>query len=171
MMRKCKIAGITALLISLGILGIFVIPLYRSNKQVDYSNNTTLNKSIDFELDEYNTFFDTLDKHGENVLLFWASWCPHCESLINDMKALDKYETLHEHLFTVSVGDSLEDASIHKGEFPIYLDENESIFKEYGLEHIPGVFILDGEGRIIGSAEGESESLSLLKAYIEKNTR
>lgn len=37
------------------------------------------------------------------------------------------------------------------------------MYDQYELEHIPSVFILDDQGNIIGSAEGEKESLALLK--------
>ena len=38
---------------------------------------------------------------------------------------------------------------------------------QYELEHIPSVFILDDQGNIIGSSEGEEEPLALLKKYAE----
>ena len=41
------------------------------------------------------------------------------------------------------------------------------MYDEYELEHIPSVFILDDQGNIIGSAEGEEEPLALLKKYAE----
>ena len=43
------------------------------------------------------------------------------------------------------------------------------MYDEYELEHIPSVFILDDQGNIIGSSEGEEEPLALLKKYAEYN--
>lgn len=101
--------------------------------------------------------------------MFWASWCPHCESLIEDMQQLDNFAAIRKNLFTVSEDSTIEEASVHEGDFPIYIDQDKAVYDQYELEHIPSVFILDGQGNIIGSAEGEKESLALLKKYAEYN--
>ena len=104
------------------------------------------------------------ERKGKN-----ASWCPHCESLIEDMQQLDNFAAIRKNLFTVSEDSTIEEASVHEGDFPIYIDQDKAVYDQYELEHIPSVFILDDQGNIIGSAEGEKESLALLKKYAEYN--
>jgi len=51
-----------------------------------------------------------------------ASWCQHCEFLIEDMQQLDNFAALRKNLFTVSEDSTIEEASVHEGDFPIYID-------------------------------------------------
>ena len=63
-----------------------------------------------------------LKPNEENILMFWASWCQHCESLIEDMQQLDNFAALRKNLFTVSEDSTIEEASVHEGDLPIYID-------------------------------------------------
>ena len=53
--------------------------------------------------------------------MFWASWCPHRESLIEDMQQLDNFAAIRKNLFTVSEDSTIEEVSVHDGDFP-YID-------------------------------------------------
>lgn len=70
---------------------------------------------------------------------------------------------------TVAEDESLDDVEGHEGDFPIYLDQDESVYEAYGLEHIPTVFILNDQGEVLGSAQGEEDSLTLLQEYASYN--
>lgn len=132
-------------------------------------SSLSIKKGQDFSLGRNVNYFDKLKPNEENILMFWASWCPHCESLIEDMQQLDNFAVIRKNLFTVSEDSTIEEASVHEGDFPIYIDQDKAVYDQYELEHIPSVFILDDQGNIIGSAEGEKESLALLKKYAEYN--
>lgn len=123
----------------------------------------------DFSLGKNEHYLPKLHEGQENVLIFWGSWCPHCESLLEDMQELDGYEALSKNLFTVAEDTSLVDIEPHRGQFPIYLDQDGSVYDACELEHVPSVFIVDGFGRVLGSSEGGQDSLSLLKDYVARN--
>ena len=50
-----------------------------------------------------------------------------------------------------------------------YLDQDESVFESFGLEHIPSVFVVNDQGEVLGSAQGEEDSLALLQEYATYN--
>lgn len=164
--RKLVIA-----LLTLGVLvcSVVVIAVNVSPQHNTYPSFTSIEKGNDFSLGQGDSYFDKLKPNDENILMFWASWCPHCESLIEDIQKLDNYEAIKKNLFTVSEDSTIREASVHKGDFPIYIDQDKAVYDQYQLEHIPSVFILDGRGNIIGSSEGEKASLALLKKYAEFN--
>ena len=98
------------------------------------------------------------------------SWKPRkCVIALLTLAALACFAAIRKNLFTVSEDSTIEEASVHEGDFPIYIDQDKAVYDQYELEHIPSVFILDDQGNIIGSAEGEKESLALLKKYAEYN--
>lgn len=135
-----------------------------------YSQNySALTTATDFSLGGEDHYFDKLQEGEENVLLFWGSWCPHCESLIEEIDQLSNADALKKNLFTVAEDESLNDVEGHKGDFPIYLDQDKNVYETYELEHIPTVFILNDQGEVLGSAQGEEDSLTLLQEYASYN--
>ncbi len=140
-------------------------------KQHDpYSQNySALEKVSDFSLGGDVCYFDKLQTGEENILLFWSSWCPHCESLIEKVDQMDGKDVIKKNLFTVAEDKDLDDIEGHKDDFPIYLDQDESVFESLGLEHIPSVFIVNDQGEVLGSAQGEEDSLALLQEYAAYN--
>lgn len=85
------------------------------------------------------------------------------------MPQLDNFAAIRKNLFNVSEDSTIEEASVHEGDFPIYIDLDKVVNDQYELEHIPSVFILDDQGNIIGLSEGEEEPLALLKKYAKYN--
>ena len=171
-MRKKQVALGTVLMIVVIALVIFlVLAIGSSLKHHDpYSQNfSSLETASDFSLGGEDRYFGKLQSGEENVLLFWGSWCPHCESLIEKIDQADEVETIKKNLFTVAQDENLDDIESHRGDFPIYLDQDKSVYRAFELEHIPSVFILTDQGKIVGSAQGEEDSLELLKEYAEYN--
>ncbi|HMB70527.1 MAG TPA: redoxin domain-containing protein [bacterium] len=104
----------------------------------------------------------TLGATGDGVVLvdFWATWCAPCK------KAMPELERLHRELeprgFGV-VGVSIdEDAGavekfLRKNElgYPTAIDSPESpTWYAYSVAAIPAMFLIDGEGRIVGEWRG-----------------
>lgn len=134
--RKCVIA-----LLTLATLTCFAALIAANIKpQHDaYPSSLSIKKGQDFSLGRNVNYFDKLKPNEENILMFWASWCSHCESLIEDMQQLDNFAAIRKNLFTVSEDSTIEEASIHEGDFPIYMinirpcmtNMNLSIFRPY----------------------------------------
>lgn len=123
----------------------------------------------DFSLGDGKTYYSKLKPGEENILLFWGSFCPHCENVFDYIGRSDCKQTIERNLFTVSEDDEIGDIDQHKGEFPILLDSNWRTFDQFNLEHLPSALVIDDAGNILGSAEGEHDVKALLDEYVRRN--
>lgn len=168
--NKVFIAILSFVLVGAVGLAVFLIPTLTSpQKQHDpYSQNfSSLETAANFSLGGEESYFDKFKLGEESVLLFWGSWCPHCETLIGEVDQMNENEIIKQNLFTVAEDTALDDVKSYQDEFPIYLDQDESVYNSFKIEHIPTVFILTDQGEIVASAEGEENSFELLKEYAE----
>lgn len=123
----------------------------------------------DFELKKGLTYYSIIQKNDENILLFWSVICPHCEKVIDFIKAEDHYEKLKDAIFTVSIDETLDDIKTHEKDFSIYLDYNYKVFKSFECEHIPMVYIINSKGKILAVGEGREASIALINEFIDHN--
>lgn len=81
-LRKCVIAllALSTLTCFAALIGVNIKPQHDA-----YPSSLSIKKGQDFSLGRNVNYFDKLKPNEEYILLFWASWCPHCESLIEDM--------------------------------------------------------------------------------------
>ena len=80
--RKCVIALLTLATLTCfaALIAVNIKPQHDA-----YSSSLSIKKGQDFSLGRNVNYFDKLKPNEENILMFWASWCQHCESLIEDM--------------------------------------------------------------------------------------
>ena len=117
--RKCVIALLTLATLTCfaALIAVNIKPQHDA-----YPSSLSIKMGQDFSLGRNVNYFNKLKPNEENILMFWASWCQHCESLIEDMQQLDNFAALRKNLFTVSEDSTIEEASVHEGDFPIYID-------------------------------------------------
>ena len=77
-----KNASFVVAVLLLGVLVGSVTGCVAESHEPYTQNYSALTTATDFSLGGEDRYFDKLQKDEENVLLFWGSWCPHCESLI-----------------------------------------------------------------------------------------
>lgn len=92
---------------------------------------------------------------GKPVLVnFWASWCPPCRQEMPDLaKKADEYKgRVQFYGVNLTVQDKVEDAKAFAQSagvaFPILLDKNGDVAKEYHVQAIPSTFLIDAKGQI-----------------------
>ncbi|NOX85183.1 MAG: redoxin domain-containing protein [Chlorobi bacterium] len=113
--------------------------------------------------------FKTVDLNGDTVhlynikaqtviLVFWASWCPHCDEALPRLKEYyDPKNTGKLQIIAVSVDkskDDLEKAIAENGYKWINIGELKGwegpVVQEYGVVATPTFFVLDKDKKIIG---------------------
>lgn len=92
---------------------------------------------------------------GNKVLLaFWASWCPPCQTEISSLQRLhDNPAVQNLTILAVNVGESKRQIASfiarRKLSLPILFDVEGIAQKRYGVNQLPIVFLVDGQGKII----------------------
>lgn len=92
---------------------------------------------------------------GQKVLLaFWASWCPPCQTEMSSLQRLhDNPAVRNLKILAVNVGESKEQIAsfVSRQQFslPIFVDAEGIVQKRYGVNQLPIVFLVDGQGMIV----------------------
>jgi cytochrome c-type biogenesis protein len=101
------------------------------------------------------------DMRGQVVLLnFWATWCPPCEK---EMPEFEQAFTNHQAegftILAVNNGETVAKVQEFRAEyalsFPLIMDQQALINRQYGIRNYPSTFIIDRDGRIIFRTFGE----------------
>ena len=127
----------------------------------------------DFTVNDLNgnpvTFSEVLK--NKNIILFWASWCPHCTQLLNQLKPwLKQSKNSNIEIFAISLDTSEEAWKKKISELGIESWYNLSDFQEwdskvaidYNVFATPTLFIIDKNLKIIGKAESFNELKNML---------
>lgn len=109
--------------------------------------------------------FRLADFKGRVVLVnFWATWCAPC---IRELPTLDRLqETLRDEDFAMITinedrgGAKVAGAFLEKMELlnlRLYLDDKMALALKFGLKNMPTSYLLDREGKVVGSLAGVAE--------------
>ena len=102
------------------------------------------------------------DLRGQVVALrFWADWCPFCESEMRDIEPVYAgYRDRGLQVLAVNVRQDRKTAArFIEGlgiSYPVLLDTEGSVARDYGVSGLPTTFFVDREGRIATRILGES---------------
>lgn len=128
----------------------------------------------DFTLPDINGDMISLsDYQGENIYLnFWASWCDPCNDEMPDIeKIYQEYTDKGLVLLTINTGedkDTVEEYMKTNGyTFPVLLDLEMDVARQYKTSSIPVSFFINKEGEIVTKKEGLMTGEEMRKA-IEK---
>jgi thiol-disulfide isomerase/thioredoxin len=112
--------------------------------------------------------FNNTSLRGRVVLVeFWATWCPHCrrdQAAVNDIARKFSGEGLV--VLTVDVGEPETTVrnylKAHPTSCPVALDESKKLSKRFGTDGYPYYVLIDRDGFIAGTQDGEGGEDSLL---------
>ncbi|MDO4792670.1 MAG: cytochrome c biogenesis protein/redoxin [Filifactor alocis] len=122
--------------------------------------------------DQYGTVHNLADYKGKVILLnFWASWCGPCQREMPDVEALyHEYGENKNDVIILGVTNTKNaqnpnssdideeemKAFLKKGNyaFPSILNSSGDMFGAYGISAFPTTFIIDGNGTLVGYAQG-----------------
>ncbi len=110
-------------------------------------------------------------KAGHTLLVFWASWCPHCKAALP--KLIKYYDPAHSERFQI-IAVSVDDAKkpvikeIKKEGYTwVNIAElkgwESPIAEEYGVSSIPSFFLLDKDKKIVAKPSDINEAVRLLQ--------
>ena len=96
------------------------------------------------------------DLKGKVVLLnFWATWCPPCRAELATVEKglIEKFKGQEFVFLPVSRGEKKEAVAAFREKmgytFPMGLDSDSRVYKEYASQYIPRNFLIDKEGKIV----------------------
>ena len=99
---------------------------------------------------------------GQPVLVhFWASWCPSCRMMEEQLATVANAEDYQVITVAVRSGQPvalrayLEEAAV---EFPVIADANGALASTYGVTALPTSFYVDADGQIHGTEVGMSSA-------------
>ncbi|AWB11059.1 Peroxiredoxin [Thermodesulfobium acidiphilum] len=109
------------------------------------------------------------------LLVFWATWCPHCRVEMPQINKL--YKSFKEDVLVFGINEEDEESRILKFmsdyplSFPILPDKNGEVARLYKVNSIPAVFFIDPSGVIRNVDVGETSITTIenwLKPYVKE---
>lgn len=87
------------------------------------------------------------------MIYFWADWCPACKKEFPETQAYyQKLQSENFELLAVNVAQPREASEEfqrkYKATFPMLLDTDGKISKQYGVEELPTNYFIDPEGKV-----------------------
>ncbi|WP_455217038.1 peroxiredoxin family protein [Kaarinaea lacus] len=124
----------------------------------------------DFVLKDINGDVHHLSGYRGKVLIvnFWATWCPPCRFELPSMERL--WQKTHDQgvaMLAINLGED-EDTiftftSDYPVSFPLLLDRDSSVTREFSVLGIPTSFIIDTQGniryKVVGTREWDDEQV------------
>ncbi len=87
---------------------------------------------------------------GVDIYFFWASWCPYCKALMPYLQGMRTDYGDAVTVYALNIRDE-EDPEIfmleHEYDF-ILVPEADSVMALYGIEPVPALYLVDGQGII-----------------------
>lgn len=163
---------VSGLLIGIGI-GLFVFLLTNPGFGQDRTMPEVGTTISDFRLPDLNGNPVRLSDYREKtvILNFWATWCKPCEE---EMPLLDQYYQDYDGdliILAVNYNESrlfVEPFVTDLGlTFPVLLDEDGSVVRQYFVRSFPTTYFIDGQGVIRAQHIGPLTS-TLIDRYLSK---
>lgn len=137
----------------LTILLLTLLPISASFSQVITVGSTAPNWTLQTKDDETLDYYQ--DSEGKvSVIIFWASWCPYCATLMPHLEvAYRKYRSKGVKFYAINI---FEDGKLdpkelfeHKKFSYTMLQDGDEVANDYGVKGTPGVYVIDKEKKVV----------------------
>jgi len=115
-------------------------------------------QQVDFTLtDLHGKAWALKDLRGQVVLVnMWATWCAPCRSEMPDLDSIYR-RFKKDGLIVLAItdeeaGKARQFVDEYRLSFPILLDPNKSVHKQYTIEGLPRSFVYDRDGKLVAQA-------------------
>lgn len=114
-------------------------------------------KAMDFTLKDLNgadvNLSGVIKDNKAALLVFWATWCPHCRNEIPELKQLNAaYGDKGLKILAIDIGESakkVQSFAQQEGiDYTILLDSENAVANQYGVTGIPSNILVDDNGII-----------------------
>jgi thiol-disulfide isomerase/thioredoxin len=87
---------------------------------------------------------------GADVYLFWASWCPYCKALMPYLQSMRDELGDDVTIYALNIRDeAMPEMFLFEHDYDfILIPEADPVMTLYGVKAIPGLFVVDGRGKI-----------------------
>ncbi len=123
-------------------------------------------KTVDGEVYKFSQL-----KGKPTVLVFWASWCPHCRREMPRLKELKEQEGSAIQIIAVSMDRDMEGLKNYlrqlEPNFTIYTRNEELPECFGGIRGVPTLFVLNKEFNIIKKFEGTTPNEEIKEALLK----
>jgi peroxiredoxin len=105
------------------------------------------------------------EQRGQVVLVnFWASWCGPCKQEMPHLNRLhDKYRSAGLVLLGVNIDEDAQLGAATAGrwglKFPVLLDTDKTVVRQYDLGSMPATVLIDRDGRVRHLHRGYREGI------------
>lgn len=101
---------------------------------------------------------------GQAVLLhFWATWCPVCNLEQQSIESVSKqYKTISVAMNSGTANEVREFMKNQQLTFPVIVDENGDIAKQFAVTAVPTSYFIDDTGHIVSIEVGYTSAWGFL---------
>lgn len=134
------------------------------SKAPAHNDEAINNNPADFTLPDLTGHQQTLSKHQGKIIFlnFWATWCPPCREEMPSMQKLyDTWDKKKYVMLAVNLGEDRDTVKAFADKnhytFPILLDLDQNVARQYRIQGIPTTIIIDAKGKIVDRIVGAKE--------------
>lgn len=159
------------------LIGLFTFALYHSLNRENAGKPIVGDEAPNFTLtDVHGKEVELADLRGKAVMLnFWGTWCEPCRTEMPAMQQMyEKYKGQGFEIVAVNIAETEiavdSFAKQHGLTFPIWMDQDRDIVKQYKIGPLPSSLFINREGIITDRIEG-ALNVSQLEVYILRAMR